>query len=120
MAQTSPEHALDDEVSGPLGNLAYDENLNEVVDIGSDVEEIEGMDGTTASTLCSELVEDQNAGARLKASSEKKPSQTLRSRLSAKRSRYAFSKTSRTSKTSKGRKSRMSTRRHHNKSKAQK
>ncbi|KAL6741540.1 hypothetical protein Aduo_014782 [Ancylostoma duodenale] len=41
--QGNVKHALGDEPSNPIEELVYDENLNEVVDIGSNVEEIEGM-----------------------------------------------------------------------------
>ncbi|RCN27387.1 hypothetical protein ANCCAN_26878, partial [Ancylostoma caninum] len=44
------EHALGDEPSNPIEELVYDENLNEVVDIGSNVEEIEGMSEMSTST----------------------------------------------------------------------
>ncbi|KAK6013545.1 hypothetical protein OSTOST_21136, partial [Ostertagia ostertagi] len=64
------EHALADDVSGPLGELAYDENLNEVADIGSDVDEIEGMDATTASTMVSTLQDDKIMPSRRKCSTK--------------------------------------------------
>ncbi|EYC18775.1 hypothetical protein Y032_0026g1358 [Ancylostoma ceylanicum] len=43
------EHALVNEHSQPIEELVYDENLNEVVDIGSNVEEIEGISEITMS-----------------------------------------------------------------------
>ncbi|KAK5966708.1 hypothetical protein GCK32_011673, partial [Trichostrongylus colubriformis] len=71
------EHALADDISAPLQRLAYDENLNEVADIGSVIDEIEGMEGTTetigssdknATTLRKPSVMKDQASANLKPS----------------------------------------------------
>ncbi|KAK6753763.1 hypothetical protein RB195_013011 [Necator americanus] len=43
------EHALVNDVSYPIEQLAYDENMNEVNDIGSNIEEIEGISDPTMS-----------------------------------------------------------------------
>lgn len=86
----SVKHALDDEVSGPINQLAYDENLNEVAEIGSEVEEIEGM--STRTSISSMAVDSTRTRARGRVAASIKNNPSTRMGQSAKTGRSVVKK----------------------------